>query len=255
MTTLFGSAIKRREDPRFITGKATYTDDVKLHGLCYAEVLRSIHAHAKLRNVNISKAQKAPGVLAVYTGSDIKDKVNPVPCAWNPPDCDLKVPPHPLLAYETVRHVGDGIALVVATSRAAARDALELIDVDYDPLDAVVSPEQATSSSAPQLHADVPNNIAFTWIVAGGDTDKAFAEADVKVEQRLVHPRLQPTAIEPRAAVASYNQATEQLTLWATSQNPHIHRFLCSAMLNVPEHRIRVISPDVGGGFGSKIPV
>lgn len=255
MTTLFGSGIKRREDPRLITGRATYTDDVKLHGLCYAEVLRSIHAHAKLRNVNISKAKKAPGVLAVYTGSDIKDRVNPVPCAWNPPDCDLKVPPHPLLAYETVRYVGDGIALVVATSRAAARDALELIDVDYDPLDAVVNPEHATSSSAPQLHADVPNNIAFTWIVAGGDTDKAFAEADVKVEQRLVHPRLQPTAIEPRAAVASYNQATEQLTLWATSQNPHIHRFLCSVMLNVPEHRIRVISPDVGGGFGSKIPV
>lgn len=238
-----------------MTGTGTYTDDVKLPGMAYAAVYRSAYAHARLTKVNVTQAKKAPGVLAVYTGQDIKDLVNPVPCAWNVPDCDLKVPPHPLLAYERVRYVGDGIALVVAASRAAARDAIDLIDVDYEPLDAEVDPEKATKKGAPQLHGEVPSNIAFTWRVAGGDAQKAFAEAAVKVEQRLLHPRLQPTAIEPRAAVASYNPATEQLTIWSTSQNPHIHRFLCSVMLKLPEHRIRIISPDVGGGFGSKIPV
>src|SRR5882724_1466566 len=255
MATLFGSGIKRREDPRLITGSATYTDDVKLPGLTYAAVLRSPYAHAKLTRIDVSAARKAPGVLAVYTGAEIKDRVVPVPCAWNPPNCDLKTPPRPLLAYETVRYVGDGVALVVAESRAQARDAIDLIEVDYDPLPAGVDPEKMTQAGAPQLHADVPKNIAFKWIVAGGDADKAFAEAPVKVKQRIVQQRLAPTAMEARAAVASYNKGTGQLTLWCTSQNPHIHRFLCSVMLKLPEHRVRVIAPEVGGGFGSKIPV
>ena len=254
MATLFGSGIKRREDPRLITGKATYTDDVKLPGLLYASVLRSTYAHARLKTVDVAKAKQAAGVVAVYTGADIKEKVNPVPCAWNVPNCDLKVPPHPLLAVDRVRYVGDGIAMVVAESRAAARDALDLIDVDYEPLDAVVDPERATQPGAPQLHPEVPGNVAFTWKVAGGDVEKAFSEATVKVEQRILQQRLQPTAMEPRAACASYNPGTGQLTAWITSQNPHIHRFLLSVMLKLPEHRIRVIAPEVGGGFGSKIP-
>jgi carbon-monoxide dehydrogenase large subunit len=254
-TTLFGSGIKRREDPRLITGSATYTDDVKLPGLTYAMVLRSPYAHAKLTRIDVAAARKAPGVLAVYTGADIKDRVVPVPCAWNPPNCELKTPPHPLLAYETVRYVGDGVAVVVAETRAQARDAIDLIEVDYDPLPGGVDPEKMTQSGAPQLHGDVPKNIAFTWVVAGGDADKAFAEAPVKVKLRIVQQRLAPTAMEPRAAVASYNKGTGQLTLWCTSQNPHIHRLLCSVMLKLPEHRVRVIAPEVGGGFGSKIPV
>ncbi len=254
MATLFGSGIKRREDPRLITGTATYTDDVKLPGLTFAAILRSPYAHARLSRIDVSAARKAPGVLAVYTGGDIKTRVVPVPCAWNPPNCELKTPPHPLLAYETVRYVGDGVALVVAESRAQARDAIDLIEVDYDPLPGGVDPEKMTQASAPQLHADVPNNIAFTWVVAGGDADKAFADAPVKVKQRIVQQRLAPTAMEPRAAVASYNKGTGQLTLWCTSQNPHIHRFLCSVMLKLPEHRLRVIAPEVGGGFGSTIP-
>ena len=254
MATLFGSGIRRREDPRLITGKATYTDDVKLPGMLYAAILRSPYAHARVGKINTTRAKKAPGVVAVYTGADVTDRVNPVPCAWNVPNCDLKTPPHPLLAVDTVRYVGDGVAMVVAESRAAARDALDLIDVDYQALPAVVNPEQATAPGAPQLHADVPSNKAFTWVVAGGDADKAFADAPVKVELHLLHPRLQPTAMEPRAAVASYNSGSEQLTLWVTSQNPHIHRFLCSVMLKLPEHKIRVIAPEVGGGFGSKIP-
>ena len=254
MATLFGSGIKRREDPRLLTGTGSFVDDLKLPGLAYAAILRSPHAHARITRVDTAAAKAAPGVLAVYTGADIKDKAGPVPCAWNVPNCDLKTPPHPLLAHETVRYVGDGVALVVATSRGAVRDALELIDVSYAPLPAVVSPEAATKPGAPALHAEVPNNIGFTWVVSGGDAEAAFRSAEVSVSQRIVQQRLLPSAMEPRAAVASWNPGTGQLTLWATSQNPHIHRFLCSVMLKLPEHRIRVISPDVGGGFGSKIP-
>ncbi len=254
MATLFGSGIKRREDPRLITGRATYTDDITLPGMTYAALLRSPYAHAKLRRVDVAAARMAPGVVAVYTGADVKDRVVPVPCAWNVPNCDLKVPPHPLLAADRVRYVGDGVAMVIAESRAAARDAVDLIDVDYDPLDAVIDPEQAVANGAPQLHAEVPGNKAFTWVVAGGDAEAAFAAAPVKVSLKLAQPRLLPTAMEPRAAVASFNSGTGQLTIWVTSQNPHIHRFLLSVMLKLAEHRVRVISPEVGGGFGSKIP-
>jgi carbon-monoxide dehydrogenase large subunit len=254
MATLFGSGIKRREDPRFLTGRGTYVDDIKLTGLCHAAILRSPHAHAVIRSVDTAAATQSPGVIAVFTGKDLADKLAPVPCAWAVPNCELKLPAHPLLAHEKVRYVGDGVAMVVATSREAARDAVELIEVDYQPLPAVVNPEDATKPNAPQLHADVPGNVAFKWVVSGGDADAAFNSAEVKISQRIVQQRLLPTAMEPRAAVASWNQGTGHLTLWATSQNPHIHRFLCSLMLKLPEHRIRVISPDVGGGFGSKIP-
>ncbi|MGH7497469.1 MAG: xanthine dehydrogenase family protein molybdopterin-binding subunit, partial [Gemmatimonadales bacterium] len=254
MPSLFGSSIKRREDPRLITGTATYTDDVKLPGLTYAAILRSPYAHARVTRVDVSEAKKAPGVIAVYTGADIKDRVTPVPCAWNVPNCDLKVPAHPLLAYDKVRYAGDGVAIVVADSRSAARDAIDLIDVDYDPLQGGADPEKMAQPGAPQIHDDVPGNIAFTWVVAGGDAEQAFKDAEVTVQQRIVQQRLLPTAMEPRAAVASFNKGTGQLTLWVTSQNPHIHRFLCSVMLGLPEHRIRVIAPEVGGGFGSKIP-
>jgi carbon-monoxide dehydrogenase large subunit len=255
MPTLFGSGIRRREDPRLITGAATYTDDVKLPGLAYAAILRSPYAHARITRIDTSVAKAAPGVLAVYSGADVKDRLVPVPCAWNIPNADLKTPPHPQLAFDKVRYVGDGVAMVVAESRAAARDAIDLIEVEYDPLPAGVDPENMSRPGAPQVHAEVANNVAFTWVVAGGDTDQAFSQAEVRVSQRILQNRLAPTAIEPRAAVASYNRGTGQLTLWATSQNPHIHRFICSVMLKLPEHRIRIIAPEVGGGFGSKIPV
>jgi carbon-monoxide dehydrogenase large subunit len=254
MATIFGSAIKRREDPRLLTGTATYTDDIKLPGLTFAAILRSPYAHARITAVDTAAARNAPGVLAVYTGRDLRERTAPVPCAWNVPNCDLKVPPHPLLAVDRVRYVGDGVAMVVAESRAAARDAIDLIEVDYDPLPSGIDPEKMAQPGAPQLHDEVPNNVGFTWIVAGGDAERAFREAEVTVKERIVQQRLLPTAMEPRAAVASYNRGSGQLTLWCTSQNPHIHRFLCSVMLQMPEHRIRVVSPEVGGGFGSKIP-
>jgi carbon-monoxide dehydrogenase large subunit len=254
MPTLFGSSIKRREDPRLITGAATYVDDVKLPGLTYAAILRSPYAHARITSIDVTAARQAAGVVAVFTGAEIKDKLVPVPCAWNVPNCDLKVPPHPLLAHDKVRYVGDGVAMVVAESRAAARDAIDLIEVDYETLQGGVDPEKMAQPGAPQLHDEVANNLAFTWVVAGGDAEQAFKSADVTVKERIVQQRLLPTAMECRAAVASYNRGSGQLTLWATSQNPHIHRFLCSVMLQIPEHRIRVIAPEVGGGFGSKIP-
>ncbi|MGH7584451.1 MAG: xanthine dehydrogenase family protein molybdopterin-binding subunit, partial [Gemmatimonadales bacterium] len=254
MTASSGKSVRRREDPRLLTGRGNFTDDVKLPGLLYATILRSPWAHARIGAIDVTRARRAPGVVAVYTGRDVMDKTNPVPCAWNVPNCDLKTPPHPLLATEVVRYAGDGVAMVVAETREAARDALDLIDVEYQPLDAVVDPELATRDGAPQLHGDVPSNVAFTWTVAGGDADQAFARAPVKVKLRIVHQRMQPSAMECRAAVADYNPSSEQLTIWVTSQNPHIHRFLCSVMLKFPEHRLRIISPDVGGAFGSKIP-
>ncbi len=254
MATLFGSGIKRREDPRLITGSATYTDDIKLPGLCYAMFARSPYAHARLTAVRVDAAREAPGVIAVFTGQDVKDRLTPVPCAWNVPGCDLKIPAHPLLAHDRVRYVGDAIAMVIAETRAQARDAIDLVDADYEPLGATADPEKAAQPGAARLHEEVPDNIAFTWTVAGGDAEAAFKTAEVSVSQRIVQQRLLPTAMEARAAVASYNRGSGQLTLWVTSQNPHIHRFLCSVMLKLPEHRIRIIAPEVGGGFGSKIP-
>lgn len=254
MATLFGSGIKRREDPRLITGTGSFVDDLDLPGMTYAALVRSPYAHATVGKIDTSGALAVPGVLAVYTGRDVAGKINPVPCAFNVPGCDLIVPAHPVLATDKVRYAGDAVALVIAESRAAARDAVDLVDVDYEPLPAVTDPELAVQPGAPQIHADVPGNVAFTWNVAGGDADQAFAAAEAKVLLRIVQQRLLPTAMEPRAAVASFNKAMGQLTLWSTSQNPHIHRFLCSVMLGLPEHRIRVVSPDVGGGFGSKIP-
>lgn len=255
MATLFGSSIRRREDPRLLTGMAQYTDDIKLPRMVYSGFVRSPYAHARLKGIDVSAARAAPGVVAVYTGADVKDRLSPVPCAWNVPDCDLKIPPHPLLAHDKVRYVGDPVAMVVAESRAEVRDALDLVDVDYGPLDASLDPERATDPNAAQIHDDIPRNIAFEWHVDGGDAEAAFAAAEVRVSQRIVHPRLIPNAIEMRAAVASHNAATGQLTLWVTSQNPHIARLLCSIMLKVPEHHIRVIAPEIGGGFGSKLAV
>lgn len=254
MTTIMGSGIRRREDPRLITGAATYTDDVKLPGLTYAAFLRSPYAHAKITRIDTSAAKAAPGVVAVFTGADVNPHMLPVLCAWNTPNCDLKVPAHPNLAEDRVRYVGDAVAMVVAETRAQARDAIDLIDVDYDVLPAQTDPEKALQPGAPQFHDDVPGNKAFLWEVVGGDPDAAFAQAEVKVDLRIVQQRLLPTAIEARAAVASFHKGSGQLTMWCTTQNPHIHRYLYSLMLKLPEHKVRIIAPEVGGGFGSKIP-
>ena len=219
-TRIFGSGIRRREDPRIITGQTSYTDDIKLNGMVHAAILRSPHAHARIRSINTSAAQSAPGVLAVYTGADTEGALNPMPCAWIIPDSDVKVVAYPPLAQSVVRYVGDAVAVVVAENRYQAEDALELIDVSYEPLPVVVNAEGAMQPGAPQLHEDAPNNQAFHWVAAGGDTDAAFAEAEVVVRDTIIQQKLIPNAIEPRSAIASYLPSMGELTLWNTTQNP-----------------------------------
>ena len=253
-TRVFSSGIRRREDPRLITGRASYTDDIKLPGMVHAAILRSIYAHANIKSVDTSGAVNQPGVIAVYTGADTDGVLNGLPCAWLIPNSDLKTPAHPAIAKDKVRYVGDAVAVVVAETRYQAEDALEHIVVDYEPLDAVINPKDAAQDGAPQLHDDAPNNLAFTWAVAGGDTDAAFADAEVTVSDVITLPRLIANPMEPRSAIAQWVGATGELTLWNTSQNPHIARFLTCVVTGVPEHKIRVIAPEVGGGFGSKIP-
>jgi carbon-monoxide dehydrogenase large subunit len=248
---LFGKSIKRREDPRFITGKGTYVDDVKLPGLTYAAFVRSPHAHAHLKGVDAAAARKMPGVLAVYTADDVK--VGGLPCGWMLPE--IKVPPRPVLASGKVRYAGEPVAIVIGDTVYAAKDGAEAVRVDYEPLAGVSHGEKAHQSGAPQLFDDIPSNQCFRWTI--GDqaaTDAAFKAAAAVVSQPIVNQRLIPNAIEPRACVASYAPGTGDLTLWVTSQNPHVHRLLMAAfILAIPETKMRVIAPDVGGGFGSKI--
>jgi len=258
---LLGASIKRREDPRFITGKGTYTDDLKLPGMTYAAFVRSPHAHAKIAGIDTSKAKSYPGVVAVFTGKDMTG-VNSLPCGWdlnkgkNIPGVvqDLVMVPHMPLTSDVARHVGDPVAVVIAESQDAANDAAELVAVQWQPLPAVTATERAAVASAPVLHVSAPGNVAFKWELGGGDVDAAFKSADVVVKKRIVNQRLVANAMEPRACVARYEDSTGDLTLWVTSQNPHVHRLLmCAFVLGIPEHKVRVIAPDVGGGFGSKI--
>jgi aerobic carbon-monoxide dehydrogenase large subunit len=249
---LLGSSIKRREDPRFITGRGHYTDDLKLPGMTYAVFVRSPHANAKIRSIDTSRARKHPGVVAVFTGKDMTG-VNSLPCGWLLPD--LKVPPHPPLATDAARYVGDPVAVVIADSQSAATDAAELVAVDWQSLPTVTSTEKAAAPGSPQIHEVAPGNVAFKWQIGdAGATDAAFKSAAVTVKKRIVNQRLVANALEPRACVARYEDATGDWTLWVTSQNPHVHRLLMTAfVLGIPEHKVRVIAPDVGGGFGSKI--
>ena len=248
-TSLVGSRIKRREDPRLIMGRGTYVDDVQLPRMTYAAILRSPYGHARIRHINTDKAKALPGVVAVITGADLQGKN--VPCGWTLPD--MKVAPHPALAVGKVRYTGDAVAVVVAEERYLARDALDLIEVDFEPLPVVVDAEKATQPGAPQLHDEVPNNTTFVWRVGGGDVDKAFREAEVVVKERIVNQRLIPNAIEPRGMVAQYTPGSGDLILWTATQIPHLVRLLLSMVMGIPEHKVRVIAPEVGGGFGSKL--
>jgi carbon-monoxide dehydrogenase large subunit len=252
---IFGSGIKRREDPQLITGQAKFTDDFTLPGMAHLAVVRSPYAHAKIRAIRTKKAAAMPGVLGVFTGKDMKDAgFGPIPCAWVVPGSNTKTPPYPPVAIDVVRYAGNAVAFVVATDRYAARDAADAVEVDYDRLPVVVNAWKATQKGAPKIHADVPDNVCFHWNVSGGDVEAAFRSADVVVKERIINQRLIPNAIEPRAALAQWTPASGEFTLWVTSQNPHIARFLLSLDTGTPEHKIRVIAPEVGGGFGSKLP-
>lgn len=250
--TLVGKPVKRREDPRLITGTATYVDDIKMPGMHYATIVRSPHAAANIKSVSIEAAKNHPGVAAVFTGADTKD-VGPVPCGASLPG--LRVPHHHILATDRVYFVGHPVAVVVATDRYIARDAADLIEVEYEVLPAVADPEKAVEAGAPPVHPQWPDNVAFTYHQEGGDVEKAFAEADVVVKQRITSQRLIPTAMETRGVVADYRVNEKAMTLYTSTQIPHLVRTLVASMLGLPENRFRVVAPEVGGGFGSKLNV
>ncbi len=257
--SLIGARVQRKEDYRFLTGAGQYTDDVTLPHQSHAAFVRSPHAHATIKSIKIDKAKTAPGVLAVYTGDDIAAaKLGGLPCGWLITDVagqPMKEPPHPVLAHGKVRYVGDHVAVVVAETQEQARDAAELVDVTYDVLPAVVDASQATKKGAPVLHDIAPDNSCFVWAI--GDkaaVDAVFAKAAHVTKLEFINNRLIPNAIEPRAANGSYSRADDNYTLYVASQNPHVERLLMTAfVMGLPEHKVRVVAPDVGGGFGSKI--
>jgi carbon-monoxide dehydrogenase large subunit len=258
--TYIGKAIKRVEDKRFITGQGRYTDDIVLPGMCHAYIVRSPYAHAKILNIDASAASTMNGVVAIFTGKDIaKAGINGVPCGWqvNFKNGDtMKEPPHPLLVADRALHMGDGVAVVIAESREIARDAADAIIVDYEDLPAAVNPAEAVKPGAPQVHPDAPNNICFDWEFGNPkeEVDAAMAAAHHITKLEFTNQRLAPNAIEPRSAIGHYDAATDRYTLYTTSQNPHLTRLLlCAFVLGIPEHKVRVVAPDVGGGFGSKI--
>ncbi len=253
MTTqaVLGESIKRREDPRLITGRGTYVDDVRMVGMVNMVLVRSPHAHANIRSVDTSAAENADGVVAVYTGAQLQEELGSLICGWVVPDTNET--PHPPLAYDKVRCVGDAVAAVAATSAQAAADAATLVQVDYEVLDAVVDMEAAVQDGAAQVHDEAANNIAFEWEVGGGDFDAAASSADVRVTERIINQRLIPNPMEPRGVVADFNPGTNQLTVWTSTQIPHLVRLLLALVTGHPEHQIRVIAPDVGGGFGCKL--
>ncbi|MDF2096806.1 xanthine dehydrogenase family protein molybdopterin-binding subunit [Aquibaculum arenosum] len=252
-----GAPVRRREDKRFLTGKGRYTDDINRPGQLYAYFLRSPVAHAKVTRVETAQAEAAPGVVAVFTGQDMAaDNVGSLPCGWTVTDRHgepHKAPPHYPLVRDKVRYVGDHVAMVVAESYAQARDAADLIEVDYDELPAVVDTKEAMSGT--QIHDEAPSNLCFDWELGDKDAvEQAMSQAANVVELDLINNRLIPNAMEPRAAIGDYDSGTDSYTVYSTSQNPHLLRLiLCAFVLNLPESRVRVIAPDVGGGFGSKI--
>jgi carbon-monoxide dehydrogenase large subunit len=253
-----GRARKRKEDARLITGKTTWTDNMILPGMLHLAVLRSPVAHAKIARIDVGAAQQAPGVVAVFTGRDFAEEQGSIPCAW-PVTPDMVNPGHPSVAVDEVNHVGEAVAVIAARSKAAAQDALELVDIDYDQLPVVLDMEAAIAPDAHLCHDHIESNESFTWVFdageagTGGDTEQAFAEAEVVVSRRFVQQRLIPAFMEPRAVVVQ--PQGDNYTMWSSTQVPHILRLMLAMVTGTPEHKLRVIAPDVGGGFGGKLQV
>jgi carbon-monoxide dehydrogenase large subunit len=255
--TGIGVAVRRKEDIRFITGKGHYTDDISRPGQAHAYFLRSPHAHAKIKSIDVAAAKKLPGVVDVLTGAELQgDKIGNLICGWMIHSKDgspMKMAPHPALAVGKVCYVGDPVVVVIAETLAQAKDAAEKVAVDYEVLKAVVDP--AKVKAGPQIHEVAPNNTIYEWHLGDkGATDAAFASAKHIAKLDIVNNRLVPNAMEPRVAIGEYDAGSESFTLWNTSQNPHVARLVIAAFVGMaPEHKLRVIAPDVGGGFGSKI--
>src|ERR1700730_15144159 len=250
VTTEIGKARARKEDARLVTGQTNWTDNIQLPGMVHVAYLRSPMAHARITSVDVSAARGASGVIAAFSGADFAAEQGSLPCAW-PVTPDIVIPAHPPMATDEVRYVGEIVACVVARDRYAAADALELIDVEYEPLPAVLDMEAALAEGSPKVHE--AGNKSFVWPFAQGDVEAAFRDAPVVVERTYRQQRLIPEAMEPRATVAA--MVGDEITLWSATQIPHVLRFLIAAVLGIPEQNIRVIAPDVGGGFGSKLQV
>ena len=257
--TGIGAPVRRKEDKRFITGKGRYLDDINRTGQSYAYFLRSPHAHAKINGIDTSAAKASSGVVAIFTGADLAaDQIGPLICGWAITQKNGEphtAPAHPALAVDRVRYVGDHVAIVIADSLDEAKDAAEKIEVDYEELPPVVDIASALADGAPQVHDDAPGNLCYDWEL--GDkaaVDAAFSGAHHVTKLDIVNNRLIPNAMEPRAAIGDYDSGTDELTLYTTSQNPHVARLVLAAFNGIaPENKLRVIAPDVGGGFGSKI--
>jgi carbon-monoxide dehydrogenase large subunit len=247
---LVGARVKRREDPRLITGNATYVDDVKLPGMQYMAVVRSPYARARIRRIDVSKARALPGVTDVVTVAEVKELSEPIPIGLPLPGQKNTV--RWALAEGEVRHVGDPVVAVLATDRYIAADAASLVEVEYEPLPAVVDVEKALSDGAPKVYDEFENNIAYTSPVNAGDAEAAFQNADVTISQRIVEQRLAPVPMETRGVVAQFNRGEGTLTVWNSTQVPHLLRTLMAVTVRIPEHKVRVIAPEVGGGFGCK---
>src|SRR3954449_5952254 len=253
-----GQARRRKEDARLITGRTQWTDNLVLPGMLHLAIVRSPVAHAKIRGVDVEAARSAPGVIAVFTGRDFADEQGSIPCAW-PVTPDMVNPGHPSIAVEEVNHVGEAVAVIVARSKAAAQDAVELVDVDYETLPVVLDMEQALADSPQLVHDHLSSNESFRFVFESGaagtgqDTDAAFADAEVVVSRRFVQQRLIPAFMEPRATVVQ--PSGDNFTMWSSTQVPHILRLMLAMITGTPEHKLRVIAPDVGGGFGGKLQV
>lgn len=252
--SVYGKALKRKEDPKLITGNGYYTDDIQLPGMLFAAMKRSPHAHARIKRIDVSKALEASGVVAVFTGKDVENYVKPIRSIWLVPECNLIPKDRVPLAIEKVNYVGEAVAMVIAEDRYGVKDALDLIEVEYEELPAVIQQEAAIKEGAAEIFDDVPQNIGFHW-KAGEVPNEVFENAEVVVKQRFVEQRVVASPMETRAAVAQYNPGSGELTIWCTSQNPHIHRMVYADALGISETKLRVIAPDMGGGFGAKIAV
>ena len=251
-----GESLRRKEDYRFLTGAGNYTDDINQSNQTYCVFVRSPHAHANIKGIDLTKAKAMPGVVEIFTGKDIDGKMGGLPCGWLITSTDgtpMKEPPHPILAIGKARYVGDQVAMVIAETLEQAKNAAEAVDVDYDVLSAVVDVRDAAKGTA--LHEASPDNHCYKWAIGDkGQVDAVFANAAKITKLDLTNNRLVPNAMEPRAAIGMYSRATEEYTLYVSNQNPHVERLLMTAfVLGLPEHKVRVIAPDVGGGFGSKI--
>ena len=247
-----GRALKRKEDPRLITGRATYVDDIQPAGTLWMAFVRSPEAHATIVSIDASEALERNDVVAVFTGEDLADLQAPLPMAWVPPGVEINGPEHWPLARGRVAHVGDPVAVVIGEDRYSVVDAAELVAVEYDPLPVVVDPEEALKDEV-LVHPDLPSNKVHEWSLGGGDLEAGFAEADVIIERRVVNHRTAGGAIEPRAVLAE--ERAGHLTVWSSTQVPHFLRLFLAIILGLSEERIRVVAPEVGGGFGSKLQI